>query len=140
MRKAEIFFSSLAALTCLVISVALFFLITTQPLWPFPALYFIELAVLAVLAWLASLRDRNSSPGFIWFITGVFFGFVILSIWSVGFIYLPVALFLGVAATLSDGRHRINKLPLHLGIFLLGALMEAAFLFAVIQLILRSNY
>ena len=64
---------------------------------------------------------------------GATFGFVILGAWSIGFLYLPVAVLLALAAGLADRRHG-RSMALHPGLCVLAAAAQAALMLATIHI------
>ena len=105
----------IAALDCL--AVALIFSLsqaaipgnTFADLWPIPALYFFELAVIAVLTisvapgLIATSEDYQQH--FPWIATGIMITFVILGAWSIGFFLVPALLALMLMAVLGEARN-----------------------------------
>ena len=137
MRKAEVFLSSFAALACAGLTIYLWGWISTfQPLWPFPALYLIELVLLAFLAWYFSFRDLPRSAMVIWGITGVFLAFAILASFSIGLFYYPFVVFYAAIALLVDLRQKRISWT-HIGMLFVGGLVQAALIVLILQLILQ---
>jgi hypothetical protein len=126
---------------CQVICVVLWLVIQThQPMWPFPALYLLEMAILSILiTWgLLSNESRPASLryGLVWAGIGLIVGFILLGSFSIGFAFIPTALLLATAAILSDRRQRGNLL-LHLGVAFAAALVQVALMLAVIKILYR---
>jgi hypothetical protein len=134
MRKIESILSITAFLFCLAVTIFLWkALEVNQPLWPFPALYFIEMAVLSSIVPLANIRNWKMARLVIWAIAGLFIGFVILGVLSVGVIYYPIALLILVVAILMEIRSKGNLL-LDLGICLLAGVVQVALMLLILQL------
>jgi hypothetical protein len=132
----ERIFAFLATGICLVLTVFIWAQITDQQsVWPFPALYFLEMMAASVLAalgvWLAA---ENNIGLFAWAAAGLFLGFAILGAWSIGFFYLPVALLFGLAGLAADLRLKQN-MALHLGVGFLVGVAQAALMLALIPLV-----
>jgi hypothetical protein len=121
---------------CLVVTAILWGSISAQQsLWPLPALYFIEMAVLSVVcAMLAFVGDNSLGQFITWVSVGIFFGFSILGAWSVGFIYLPVAVIFAVIAIRSDLRNK-QHIAVHIGVCLIAGLVQVALMQAAIRLL-----
>ncbi len=135
MRKAETILVSVAALGCVILSLYLAGWITTyQSLWVFPGAYLVELILLAVGAWYVSVRDFRFAGVALWSIAGVFLGFFFLAGFSIGIYYFPFVILFAVTALLSDLRRKKN-LQWHLGIFVLGAVLQAALVWLVLRYI-----
>jgi hypothetical protein len=134
MRKIEGILSITAFLFCLAVTIFLWkALEVNQPLWPFPALYFIEMAVLSSIVPLANIRNWKMARMVIWAIAGLFIGFVILGVLSVGVIYYPIALLILVVAILMEIRSKGNLL-LDLGICLLAGVVQVVLMLLILQL------
>jgi hypothetical protein len=134
MRKIESILSITAFLFCLAVTIFLWkALEVNQPLWPFPALYFIEMAVLSSIVPLANIRNWKMARMVIWAIAGLFIGFVILGVLSVGVIYYPIALLILVVAILMEIRSKGNLL-LDLGICLLAGVVQVVLMLLILQL------
>jgi hypothetical protein len=134
MRKIESILSITAFLFCLAVTIFLWkALEVNQPLWPFPALYFIEMAVLSSIVPFANIRNWKMARMVIWAIAGLFIGFVILGVLSVGVIYYPIALLILVVAILMEIRSKGNLL-LDLGICLLAGVVQVVLMLLILQL------
>jgi hypothetical protein len=109
-----------------------------QPVWPFPALYLLEMAVVSILITVGLWQAVTGSPALRsrlpWVGIGLILGFVVLGAFSIGFAYLPVALLFAAAASLSDRRMGRNVL-VHLGVAFIAALAQVAVMLLVIQLL-----
>lgn len=107
-----------------------------QPLWLLPALYFLEIVALSVLAWLAlvptqELPSRRIAAA--WCVVGALSGFVVLGLWSIG-LFLAPTVFLFALTTLFAERRHVNLIPAHLALCLLAGLIQAAVMFMIIAL------
>jgi len=135
MRKTEVILSIIAAAACLGITLWLWgSLSAVQSLWPFPALYLLELIAISAIALYSSLRDVQAAGIIIWSVVGLFLAFVILASFTIGLFYYPVVILFTIVAILSDLRHKRKLLP-HLGIFLLAAILQTGLIFFILQLI-----
>lgn len=136
-RTFERFFASLALIVCFVTVVRLWQIIGAyQPLWLFPALYFLEMGAVSVLAWFAlAITPQLSSRqiALAWGCVGVLMGFVILGMWSVGFFFIPTAALFAVTALFAERRH-VRLIPAQLGIAILAMFTQMALMFLVIAL------
>jgi hypothetical protein len=121
---------------CLVVTVILWRSIgAQQSLWPFPGLYFLEMAVLSVVCALLAFAGHNSLGQFItWVSVGIFFGFSILGAMSVGFFYLPVAVIFAVIAIRSDIKKK-QHIAAHIGACLIAGIVQAVLMLAVIHIL-----
>ncbi len=134
MRKVELFLAFFASIVCLGLTIWLAGSIASyQAIWPFPALYLLELVILGLIALFSSLRDFPAAGLVIWAVVGLFLAFVILGGFSIGLYYFPIVLLFAMVAILSDIRHKMNFLP-HLGFFILGVVAQTGLIFLVIQL------
>ncbi len=104
-----------------------------QSLWPFPALYFVEIALFSIIVCLLVFTDSKPGVKFIWAITGGVFGFILLGAMSVGLFYIPLLLLFGIIAILLTIKRKSN--PLVDTIFgVSGALAQMALILAMVQL------
>ncbi len=69
-----------------------------QPIWPLPAVYFVELLTLALVTCGLSLSTHRLAAPAAWLTTGAHWAFSFLARLSVGVLFAPVALVFGVAA------------------------------------------
>jgi hypothetical protein len=110
-------------------------LIRQQELWPFPALYLLEVMILpglAVLfAFLSSPKRCVSNVCF----AGALLAFSILGAWTIGLWYVPlVLLFLAGALASWRGSH-VHSVFL-VAFFFLSAFFQASLMLAVVKLLL----
>ena len=102
--RLRVFMALLGMINCL--GVSLLFgsmqLDVGQSVWslfPQPGLYLLEITLLGILGFVATLR---SWPKVLWAITGILTTFVILGIWSLGFYLVPVTLIFGIISFISS--------------------------------------
>ena len=126
--------AAVAAGWCLVLTARIWWVFwPQQDMWPLPALYLLEMAAASLVGLWGIWRADALGSLAAWAAAGVLLGFSILAGFSVGFYYLPVVGLLGLAALWSD-RHAWRRLPPHLGLGLLAALVQAALILAVVRL------
>jgi hypothetical protein len=124
----------LGAAVCLIITIVIFWIVSAyQSMWLLPGLYFIEIAVVSLICAYMVLREDPRRMTINWVVTGIFIAFSILTGFSVGIYYMPVALIFAILSVVSDVR---NKQPIaaHLGICLIGGIAQAALMLLVVQL------
>lgn len=127
----ERYVAAVAAVGCIVFTVAIWVSVSRiQPMWPLPALYLIEAAVLSTLAAIAFTRPGTAGRAVAWAAIGMLLAFAILGMFSVGALYLPTILLLVAVCLTADLRNRSNLL-LHLGLFLLAGLAQASLMLAI---------
>ncbi len=130
-RIFERYLAGVAALGCVVFTVLIWADFSgVQPMWPLPALYLIEVAVLSVVAALAFILYGSQGRCLSWAANGMLTAFSILGLFSVGALYFPTVLLLAIVCITADLRNRSNIL-LHLGLFLLAGLVQAALMLSV---------
>ena len=101
----------------------------SQPIWPFPAWYFIELVAVGVLGAAAFWFGAPFRTVAAWAAAGIFAAFVVLGAFSVGLAYLvPALLFLALAIVAVAPYPR--RILAHLGVFLAAAAAQTAIMFA----------
>jgi hypothetical protein len=138
-RAIELTLAALAAINCLLVAV-LFgnsqAASSPSSLWPFPALYLIEIALAGAAGWVGAERcERNPTSAWVWLpwiAGGVLLAFVILGAFSIGPFLIPAAAGFTLAGLLFDLR-RNSLRPTRLG-----SLLTAAFLQGGIMLVLVS--
>lgn len=100
-----------------------------QPMWPAPALYLIEMAVLSLVGWLGVRRsetDRSSAGLWLtWAVIGAFAAFAMLGALSIGSYFVPTALLFAGAALWFEYRQP-GRLILHLAVCGLAVLAQGA--------------
>jgi len=124
----------LGAALCLIITSVIWRSVSLyQPMWPLPALYFIEMVVLSLMSAFLFMHGHPFHGYVLWGTVGVLITVVVLGSLSVGSFYLPVALTFAILAMLSDVR---NKQPIlaHLGVCVIACLTQAAVMFAAVGL------
>ena len=114
----------------------------SQPhnLWPFPALYLVEIVALGMAGFigLAARAEETVRWGSVpWGAAGALLAFVILGAWTIGLLLLPATLAFLIAATVADMGSN-PKWIRHLGIFMIAGVSQASLMFVVIVLRSRS--
>jgi hypothetical protein len=121
-----------AAVVCVSLTVVVWLAVSQQQaMWPLPALYLLEMAVMSLIGLWGIFRADAAGSGAAWVAAGAVLGFAIIGGFSVGFFYLPVAGLLGLAA-LWQARLAWRRLPLQVGLALLAAVAQAVFMLALI--------
>lgn len=132
----------LAAAICLILTLLVWQRIgRQQPMWPFPALYLIQLLALTVAAAAATFRHVAATGILIWVAFGAISAFSVLAGFSVGSLYVPVAvllLIMGLQFIRRTGRHPWMFLGL-VAVAALAALAQVGILLAAIR-ILNPNW
>lgn len=105
-----------------------------QPVWPLPGLYLVEMVALSVIAMIGLARDTVSGGAVSWVVVGVLGAFVVMGAWSVGLVFLPVALIFASTAILSTRRHRRN-MRLRIGLGIAAGAAQIVLMFAAIRLL-----
>lgn len=103
-----------------------------QPMWPFPALYFVELMAVGVLVAAAYISERRFRAAIAWAAGGIFAAFSLLAAWTVGLLYAPIALMFLAAGLISGSRQKENPLA-HAGIGALAGLAQALLVLAMVR-------
>ena len=135
LRWVEAVLAAAAAMIALIASIWAWQVASAQqPIWPLPALYLIEIPAVSAAAALAVMGDRARRGEITWAAAGVLLGFAWLGALSVGFLYLPSAGLLLILGELLD-RSEWRRLPLHLGLFALGAVAQIGVMLALIPLL-----
>lgn len=137
-RRLEWLFSSLTAINCFIVVITFAFIngsISIEGIlskWPFPLIYFIEIASLGIIGLVAvaklQLNLKSKWSGIPWICSGVLFAFVILGAWTIGFFLLPAMILFLVTGILVDKRTE-GEIPLHLVYFVSAGIAQAAFVF-----------
>jgi hypothetical protein len=124
-----------AALAGAIISAMVWWVFSPQQaMWPLPALYLLEVPVVAGLAALAVIGGWPRRAEVTWAAAGMLLGFALLAGFSVGFFYLPCVLFLAIAGVRLD-RADWRKLALHLGLAILWAAAQGALMLGAIRML-----
>jgi hypothetical protein len=135
MRLLERMAATLAAVACLVITIVIWRNVSAyQPMWPLPGLYFVELPAVSLAAALGCNLGLSWARLVTWAALGIVLAFSILGAFSVGMLYLPVAVLLAVAGISSDLQAGRRIAP-HIGICLGSALAQAALMLLAIRLL-----
>ena len=107
--------------------------------WPFPALYFIEIIALGIVGFVGLITRAegvvclDSVP---WGVAGALLAFVILGAWTIGPLLLPAMLAFLIAAIVADMGPNPRWIR-HLRIFMIVGVSQASLMFVVI--LLRSR-
>ncbi|OGO72996.1 MAG: hypothetical protein A2Z49_07130 [Chloroflexi bacterium RBG_19FT_COMBO_56_12] len=133
--------SALGALNCLIVPAMFTYSQFSQPgtyladFWPFPAIYFIEIALFGLGCLISVAKnnpDRGSAWNYLpWISAGGLLAFVILGAWTIGFFLIPALLFLIGVGIISDRRKKDN-LALHFIIFIGSAMVQSIIVFFVL--------
>ncbi|HSL44374.1 MAG TPA: hypothetical protein VK897_13140 [Anaerolineales bacterium] len=122
----------LAAVLCLTITILFWWSISSyQTMWPFPALYFIEIVILSILSAFLFVRGDPRGPFLTWGAAGVIGVFSILAAFSVGFFYFPFAVIFAIISITSDVRNK-KHIPAHLGTFFIAGIAQFFLILAAI--------
>ena len=131
----ERFLAILAAVLCLVITIVIWLSVSAyQPMWPLPALYFVEVTALGILSAFMFIRGGRMGRMFTWASAGIFLAFSLVGAFSVGFLYLPITLlFAAISVSSSAGQKQLMRTGL--AAFLIAGLAQAALMLVVIRLL-----
>jgi len=137
-RRLEWLLSSIAAINCIGVVIAFSFTNNTITIegilsqWPFPLIYFIEIASLGIIGLVAvakiQLNLKSNWSGVPWVCSGVLFAFVILGAWTIGLFLLPAMILFLVTGILVDKKTG-GEIPLHLVYFVSAGIAQAALVF-----------
>jgi len=131
----ERFLAILAAVACVAITIVIWSNVSAyQGMWPLPALYFIEIAVLSVISALTFVHGGPSARALMWGAVGVLGAFCILGMFSVGPLYLPIFFIFAAVSVTSSLRDR-QHIAAHLAVCLLAAIAQAALMLVVVRLL-----
>jgi hypothetical protein len=131
----ERFLAILAAVVCLVVTIAIWLSVGAhQPMWPLPALYFIEVAALGILSAFMFIRGGRIGRIFTWASAGIFLGFALMGAFSVGLLYLPIT-FIFAAISVSSSVGQKQLMMTGVAAFLIAGLAQTALMLVVIRLI-----
>ena len=133
-RPLEKLLASLSAAFSLTITARLWMLVAgQQPMWPLPALYFVEVVALPSLATLATFRGDSyrTRAGFV--AAGALSTFSFLGALTVGLFYLPLVL-LELATAVASRVHTPDRLSTSAGLLVGAALLQAVIMATVVQL------
>jgi hypothetical protein len=131
----ERFLAIVGAVVCLIITLRIWQVFSgQQPMWPLPGLYLVEMAGLSAIGMLCIIRDDPRGGSVAWIIVGVLLAFAVIGAWSIGPLFLPVALIFVLTAILSD-RRRNRRIVFHLGLCVVAAIAQAALMLAAIRLL-----
>ena len=138
-RALERFLAVVATGVCLIVCVRIWQVLNgQQPIWPLPGLYLLEMVVVSLIGLFGIFTwdsEQSALAGALtWAAVGVFTAFVVMGAWSIGFLFIPVALIFLIAAILGDRGQRRN-LIVHLGVYAIAAIAQAGLMFAVIRVV-----
>lgn len=106
------------------------------PMWPFPALYLIEVVVLAAVVLLTIVVAHYRRASFVaWFALGALSAIALLGAMSIGLNVALAVIFLVPAIIVAD--YGQLRLSLKVGGFVLGVLFQGAFMFGIIQYLIH---
>lgn len=131
----ERFAAILAVAACVAITIIVWQSISRQQsMWPLPALYLIEMPAVSLMAGIAFVRGGRAGKSITWAGVGLLTAFCILGAWSIGFLYLPTTVLLGVLAVAYDVRGG-QGVGMHLAVWLIAALAQGALMLAIIRVL-----
>jgi hypothetical protein len=133
-RSLEKLLASLSAAFSLTITARLWMLVTgQQPMWPFPALYLVEVVALPSLAALVTFRGDSyrTRAGFV--AAGALSTFSFLGALSVGLFYVPLVL-LQLATAVASRVHPRDRLSTSAGLLVGAALLQGVIMFTIVEL------
>jgi len=117
---------------CLVVSVLSWLqLSAVLPMWPIPGLYLVEMVLVSGVGLTAVFLGWAR---LIWVVSGLFLGFAMVGAWSVGLLYLPVAVLFLFAAGLATHR-RGRSLAAGILVCLAAAFVQGGVMLEAIQLL-----
>ena len=126
---------ALAAVGCIAVTIAIWRSVDTyQDVWPLPGLYFVELPAVSLAAALGGNLGLSWARLVTWAALGIVLAFSILGAFSVGTLYLPVAVLLAVAGISSDLQAGQRITP-HIGICLGVAVAQGALMLLAVRLL-----
>ena len=110
-RLIEQIVALLAAALCLGVTMIVWLSVSVhQPMWPFPAVYLLEMPILCGIVALACIYDVPAAANFTWIATGAVLAFSVMAAFTVGIFYAPVAVLLAAVGMISARRARRNTL------------------------------
>jgi len=138
-RSLEWFLAGIGTAVCLIVSVRIWQVLSDQQsMWPLPSLYLLEIIAMSFVGLFGILQGDAARAAVVgalpWITSGVLLAFVVLGAWSIGFLFLPVALIFLITAILADRRRRRN-LIVDAGVGIAAALTQVALMLAVIRLL-----
>ena len=138
LRSFEWVFSVLGALNCVLVSILFSFSQIQLPdgdlskIWPFPAIYFIEIITLGIMCVIAVAKNQNLPKsiwsGIPWICSGILLAFVILGAWTIGFFLIPAMVLFLFVGIMADRRIK-GDIPLHLIYFVSGGIAQSILVF-----------
>lgn len=101
-------------------------------IWPFPAIYFLEIITLGILCVIAVAKSQHSSKsswtGIPWICSGTLLAFVILGAWTIGFFLIPAMVVFLIVGILIDRRTQGDH-ALHSIYFVAAGIAQASIVF-----------
>lgn len=138
LHSLEWVFSVLGALNCVLVSILFSFSQIQLPdgdlsnIWPFPAIYLIEITTLGFICVIAVAKNQNQPksiwPGIPWICSGILLAFVILGAWTIGFYLIPAMVLFLIVGILGDRRIK-GDIALHLIYFISGGIAQSILVF-----------
>ena len=134
-RLPEKILAAIDVLICLIISVYIWQVFSPrQAMWPLPGVYLVEIFLLSASVAYVVFRDADPGGAVIWGTLGAVCAFTLLAAWTVGLLYLPVIVLLGVTGILFLRRRR-QRVWIHLAIAAVAAIAQGALILAAIQIL-----
>lgn len=134
-RALEQFLAILAAVVCLIVTVRIWqVLAPEQPMWPLPGAYLVEILALSMAVAGAVCVDSPAAGFVSWVAFGATVGFALLAAFTVGFLYVPVAVLIAIAGALLV-RRKHSSLVLHLCLAIVAGAAQAGLILAVVRLL-----
>jgi hypothetical protein len=107
-------------------------------LWPFPAIYFLEIMLVGVATTIFVAANKSPQPSpwstLPWASAGILLTFVILGAFSIG-IYLFPAMLLFLAVGILADRRQKGDWPTHFMVFIFAAMAQAVLVYLMINLV-----
>ena len=103
-------------------------------MWPLPGLYLVEMVALSIIGMLSIVLGNPPGGTVSWVVAGVLLAFVVMGAWSIGPLFLPIALIFAVTAILAD-RGRNRRIVFQLGLSVIAAIAQVALMLAAIRIL-----
>jgi hypothetical protein len=125
----------IAAAVCLILTVRIWQVLgRQQAVWPIPALYLIEMLVLTTTVAVATFRRDPASGILTWIALGAISAFCFLAGFSIGFLYVSVAVLLLATGLLFI--RRASRSPLiFLGSAIVAAMVQVGIVLTAIRIL-----
>ena len=133
------FLAILTALYCLTVVILFAYSQVSMgsSIWWFPGIYFLEIVLFGSLSLVSVVKNSpagqfawNSLP---WIGAGGLLAFVILGAWTIGFYLIP-GMILSIVIGVIEDRRKKDNLPLHVILFLVAAIAQAAIVLLVLSI------